>query len=141
MVNLKRSEQFHKAYIQIALGIAVLSYSEKRKVGAVIVNGRNIVGYGFNGTINGMDNICEDKVWEADKVNLVTRPNVIHAEMNAVIKAGNKCEGADMYITLFPCNECCKLMAQAGIRTIYYFEDHKTDENRLYGMTAIKLEL
>lgn len=126
--------QFQDVYMQIARHVATLSYCKKRQVGAVVVKGRNIVSYGFNGTIDGMHNCCEDREGR-------TLPNVIHAEMNAVIKAGAEARDADMFITLFPCNECCKLMSQAGIRRVFYLEDHKTDERRLHGMRAVKLEV
>jgi len=131
---LQRDRQFNQAYMRMAETVATLSRSNKRKVGALIVNGRNIVAYGFNGTVTGMSNACED-------VDNKTYPYVIHAEMNAILKAGTLAHGADMYITLFPCNECCKLMAQAGIKRIFYLEDHKTDHDRLYGdMQAIKID-
>jgi dCMP deaminase len=132
---LERETKFHKTYMQMAKLIAELSYCSKRKVGALIVKDRNIVAYGFNGTVNGMPNICEG----ADGKTL---PNVVHAEMNAVIKAGTECNGADMYITLFPCEPCVKLMAQSGIKTVFYLQEHKPDNRiQLYGMCSIKIDL
>ena len=130
-----REHQFHQAYIKMAVLIAGLSYCSKRKVGALIVKDRNIVAYGFNGTVNGMENVCEG----ADGKTL---SNVVHAEMNAALKAGTECKGADMYVTLFPCEPCTKLMAQAGIKRVYYLQEHKVDDRiELYGMTAIKVEV
>jgi dCMP deaminase len=129
-----RLMQFNKVYMEMAKLVAQLSYCSKRKVGALIVKDRNIVAYGFNGTVNGMDNVCEG----ADGKTL---SNVVHAEMNAVIKAGTECNGADMYITLFPCEPCVKLMAQAGIRRVFYFQEHKVDDRiQLYGMNAIHIQ-
>lgn len=132
--RIKRNKVFEQTYMKMAIAAAGLSYCKKRQVGAVIVKGRNVIAYGFNGTISGMPNVCEDE-------NNKTLPNVVHAEMNAVLKAGTQCRGADIYITLFPCQSCTLLMAQAGISRIFYLEDHKTDEHRLYGMVSIKVDL
>lgn len=132
--QIERDMQFNKCYMSIAHEIAKLSRCEKRKVGAVIVNGRNIVGFGYNGPVSGMPNIHEDDAeateWTKD----------IHAEMNAILKAGLLTHGSDIYITVFPCKACTVMMAQAGIKRVFYSEDHKTD-NRVeaYGMSCIKL--
>lgn len=131
-----REAQFNKAYIIMAATIAALSYCQKRQVGAIIVNNGNIVGYGFNGAVSGMPNICEDDPG-AD-----TRTKDIHAEINALLKAGVLARGGDMFTTTYPCNSCTTIMAQAGIRRIYYLEDHKVDGRvELYNMIAIKIEL
>lgn len=129
-----RIYQFNTVYIDIAYAIATLSYCQKKKVGVIIVNDGNIVGYGFNGSVRGMDNICEDD-FGADP-----RAKDVHAEMNAVLKAGVLCKGADAYSTCYPCEPCTRLMAQAGIKRIYYSEDYKSDGRiEMYGMSAIKL--
>lgn len=131
--DIKRDEQFHKTYMKIALLIAELSYCTKRKVGAVIVKGRNILAYGFNGQVSGMPNVCEDDGGQGKD---------IHAEVNAILKAGTECEGANMYSTTYPCEPCARLMAQAGIKKVYYITEHNNcGQVELYGMTAIKLEL
>lgn len=131
-----REAQFNKAYIIMAATVATLSYCKKRQVGAVLVNNGNIVGYGFNGAVSGMPNICEDDQG-ADE-----RTVDVHAEMNAILKAGTQSCGAVMYVTTYPCPKCTILIAQAGIKRIYYLEDYKTDGRvELYGMTAIKIEL
>ena len=70
---LQRDKQFNQAYMRMAETFATLSRSNKRKVGALIVKGRNIVAYGFNGTVTGMTNACED-------ANNKTYPYVIHAD-------------------------------------------------------------
>lgn len=134
---LKRSNSFRTFYMEVAKQAALLSYSDKRKVGAVIVRDRNIISYGFNGAVNGMPNTCE--VWDGKQQKLITLPTTIHAEMNAILKAGNECAGAEMYLTLFPCNECCKLMAQSGIIRVFYCEENNKRNKELYGMAALKI--
>lgn len=54
-----------------------------------------------------------------------TKPEVIHAETNAILKAGRECHGADLYSSLSPCVECCKLIKQAGIRKVYFREIYR----------------
>jgi dCMP deaminase len=130
--KLVRTAQFRRVYMEIAKQVATLSYCSKRQVGAVLVKGPNIVGYGFNGTVSGMPNVCEDDGGEGRDV---------HAEMNAIIKAGWNSRGADMYITLYPCEHCARHMAQAGVRAVYYLEDHNNEgQVERYGMAAIKME-
>lgn len=132
----KRERQFCDVYMQMALAVASLSYCQKKKVGVVIVNQDNVVGYGFNGSVKGMPNICEDDE------GCDPRAKDVHAEMNAVLKAGIKCQGADAYSTCYPCEPCARLMAQAGIRRVFYLDEYKIDGRvEMYGMQAIKLEL
>lgn len=131
---IKRENQFHVTYMKIALMIAELSYCTKRKVGAVIVKGRNIAAYGFNGAVNGLPNVGEDDGAEGKDV---------HAEMNALIKAGRDAEGAIMYCTCYPCEPCARHLAQAGIKQVFYLDDHHNNAGQvdLYGMHAIKIDL
>lgn len=130
----QRLKQFNAAYMTIAFVISTLSYCQKKKVGVIIVKDGNIVGYGFNGTVHGLPNICEDDEG--------ANPNSkdVHAEMNAILKAGILCKGAEVYTTCYPCEPCTRLMAQAGIIRIFYSEDYKVDGRiGMYGMMAIKL--
>ena len=95
---------------------AELSYCTRNKVGAVIgLNGR-IIATGYNGTPPGFDNSCE---YECGS----TKREVIHAEENAILfcaKHGLKTEGCDLYCTLSPCPTCCKMIATAGIKRVFY---------------------
>lgn len=120
MEHLSRKAELDKVYIDIAKTVATLSRCNKRKVGAIIVKDGNIVGFGFNGTPKGMCNDCEDQTGK-------TYPWVVHAEANAILKAGKDCEGADIYCTCFPCYQCAVLIKQAGIVAVYYAEEHKND--------------
>ncbi len=97
--------------------IAKLSRCNRAKVGALIVKDNNIISYGYNGTPSGFCNNCEQ--------NNITLNEVIHAECNAIIKAGNKSYGAELFLTLSPCFECCKLIKQAGIKKVYFKEQYR----------------
>lgn len=109
------------------MGVAYLSSlrskDDSSQVGACIVNQKNrIVGIGYNGLPIG----CSDDEfpWEREGSFLDTKyPYVVHAEPNAILNATVPLEGARIYVTLFPCNECAKLIIQSGIREIIYLSD------------------
>jgi dCMP deaminase len=80
----------------------------------------NVISFGYNGTPAGMDNGCEE--------NNVTKDEVIHAEMNAILKAaksGNAVDGSTLYLSLSPCKNCCKLIVQSGIKRVVYLEEYR----------------
>jgi dCMP deaminase len=109
------------------MGVAYLSSlrskDDSSQVGACIVNGKNrIVGIGYNGLPIG----CSDDEFPWERVGdfLDTKyPYVVHAEPNAILNATVPLEGSRMYVTLFPCNECAKLIIQSGIREIIFLSD------------------
>lgn len=94
------------------------------QVGACIVSEDNkILSMGYNGFPKG----CSDDVfpWDREGDSLNTKyPFVTHSELNAILNyRGGSLEGAKIYVSLFPCNECAKAIIQAGIRTIVYDDD------------------
>ncbi len=109
------------------MGVAVLSSMRSKddtsQVGACIVNQKNrIVGIGYNGFPVGCDD--DDFPWEREGDYLDTKyPYVVHAEPNAILNSSVDLEGSRMYVTLFPCNECAKLIIQSGIREVIYLSD------------------
>jgi len=125
---MERLLKINKIYLKIALNIAELSRCNRAKVGAILVKDKNIISYGYNGTPSGFCNECEDK-------NNNTKSEVIHAETNAILKAGNLSNGSDLYITLSPCIECCKLIKQAGISHVYFIEKYRD----LSGLITFKI--
>lgn len=111
-----------EAYMRCAKAIAALSHAERKKVGAILVSshGHGIIAEGYNGTPSGFDNVCE--------VGNVTKPEVLHAESNAITKVArstNSSECATMYVTCAPCFECSKLIIQAGIIRVVYEEEYR----------------
>lgn len=117
-------------YMKIAEITAELSRARRLQVGCVIVKNDNIVSFGWNGTPPGWDNNCEDEY--IDDVNftitLTTRPEVIHAEANALMKLCRTHEssrGADLFLTHAPCIDCAKLIASAGINNVYYRNQYR----------------
>ena len=125
-------EKFLSLYCDIAERIAELSYAQRLKVGAVIVKDHRILSYGYNGTPAGFDNTCEIPadyaVFYIDQT--VTKPEVIHAEQNALMKVArshDSTEGASMFITHSPCVDCAKLILQSGIREVYFIHAYRND--------------
>jgi len=110
-------------FMGVAFLSAMRSKDESSQVGACIVNQKNrIVGIGYNGLPIG----CRDTEfpWEREGAFLDTKyPYVVHAEPNAILNATVPLDGSRMYVTLFPCNECAKLIIQAGIRELIYLSD------------------
>ena len=115
---------------------AKLSHARRLHVGAVIVKDDTVISYGYNGMPAGWDNNCEEEVVVAvvDGVpqreikELRTKPEVLHAESNAVAKLAkshNSGIGADIFITHAPCLDCAKLIYQAGIRRVYFGQAYR----------------
>lgn len=149
----------HKTFMRIAYTIAEESYCEKRKVGAIIVKNNSIIAVGYNGTPSGFENCCEDDgvtttELELNKIDLSvifvqttekkTRPEVLHAESNAISKCARSTlssEGAEIYTTTAPCIECSKLIIQAGITHVFYCEEYKDAAGlELLNKAGIKIE-
>lgn len=118
--------------------LAQLSYARRLQVGAVIVKNDCVISYGYNGTPAGWDNNCEDEIpisplsAELDNTfTLKTKPEVLHAEMNALMKlakSNGSGNDASLFVTHAPCLECAKGIYQAGISEIYYGEDYRSDD-------------
>lgn len=120
------------------MGIAVMaslrSKDENTKVGACIVGkGNRILSTGFNGAPRKLDDDLIPKTNRKDIPWIDTKyPYVCHSELNAILNyrgSMNDFEGAKVYVTLFPCNECSKAMSQIGISEVIYLEDKHHDED------------
>ena len=123
-------KKYVDAYIDIAYRVAELSHARRLKVGAVIVKD-DVITYGYNGMPSGWDNDCETEVWNVHdgSCELKTRPEVLHAESNAVSKMAKStvsANDADMFITHSPCIDCAKLIFQAGVKRVFYSKDYRS---------------
>ena len=110
--------------------LALRSTCTRLTVGATIVRDKRIIAGGYNGSIAGGVHCIDEGCYVIDNHCVRT----IHAEMNALLqcaKFGVPTTGADIYVTHFPCLQCCKAIVQAGIRTVYYASDYK---NHPYAM-------
>jgi dCMP deaminase len=153
-------EKYLGTYLKTARLFAEHSSAVRKKVGAVIVKDDRIISIGYNGMPTGWDNNCEDKDYmsgdaggwlDIDEIderwpyqeqqlpkesnlwrryNLKTKPEVLHAESNAIAKLAKSSEsgnGASMFITCAPCIDCAKMIFQSGIREVFYGEDYRDD--------------
>ena len=127
--------KFIEAYMDVAERFAQLSSAKRLNVGAIVVKDDRIISIGYNGMPSGWDNCCEEEViteYEShtDSV-LVTKPEVLHAESNAIAKLARSSEsgeGATIFITHAPCIDCAKLIYQSGIATVYYKNDYRSTQ-------------
>jgi len=145
---LKRTDYI--SWDEYFMGIALLSAKRSKdpntQVGACIVNSDNkIVGIGYNGFPIG----CSDDnlPWNRDgkDINSTKYPYVVHAEANAILNSTENLKGARIYVGLFPCNECAKLIIQSGIKEILYLSDKYKNEDfikaskKMLKMSGVKL--
>ena len=130
------------------MGVALLSAQRSKdpgtQVGACIVGQDNkILSMGYNGMPIGCPD--DEMPWDRDGAPLDTKYLfVCHAELNAILNHGRAgLEGAKVYTTLFPCNECAKAISQSGIREVIYLQDKYADTDsviaskRMFDMTGV----
>lgn len=142
-----------KAHMKTAENYAKLSTARRLQVGAILVKDDRIISIGYNGMPAGWDNNCEDIVFVpeyeakeyadmvadgytfgADKdtvgwVKTVTKPEVLHAEANAIAKVARSpesAEGAVLFVTHSPCMDCAKLVFQSGIKQVFYRDNYRS---------------
>ena len=133
-------EKFKRAYMQTAQTFAELSSAQRLKVGAIVVKDDRIVSIGYNGMPAGWSNVCEDVTEDG---TLKTKPEVLHAESNAIAKLAKSNEsgnGAALFVTHSPCLECAKLIYQSGIRQVFYGKEYR-DNAGLTFLQASGVEL
>lgn len=129
---MNKQQRYNSLYMDIAKRVAKMSYARRLQVGAVVVKDDRVISMGFNGMPSGWDNNCEDIVEQHEDGGqiLITKPEVLHAESNAVSKLARSAEsglGADMFITHAPCMDCAKLIYQSGIKCVYFGMAYRDD--------------
>lgn len=145
--------------MKVAYVFAELSSAKRLHVGAIVVKDDRVISIGYNGMPSGWDNTCEDREYmgrdaggwlnpdeiedqwpftewsDSDqsftkRYKLKTKPEVLHAESNAIAKLARSSEsglGATLFVTHSPCIECAKLIYQSGIGTVYYDQSYRDD--------------
>lgn len=142
-----------KGYIswdEYFMGIALLSAQRSKdpntQVGACIVDmKKKIIGIGYNGFPMG----CSDDelpwgVRTAENYMDTKYPYIVHAEVNAILNSTKRLDNCIMYVALFPCNECAKVIIQSGIKEIIYLEDKYSETDsvkaakKMFQMAGVK---
>lgn len=133
------------AHMKTAQNYADLSYARRLKVGAIVTKEDRVISIGYNGTPKGWDNDCENEFIEdftyfldeggpeytGKTTKLKTKPEVIHAEANAIAKLARSKESGEnstMYITHAPCFDCAKLIYTAGIKKVFYHVPYRSED-------------
>ena len=136
-----------KAHMKSAFNYADCSTAEKLKVGCVLVKNDRIISIGYNGMPSGWSNECERQSFFTEDGQqllneiLITKPEVLHAEENAITKLARSTEsgdGATAFITHAPCLSCAKLLYSSGIIEVYYVHAYK-DTAGIYFLKQCKI--
>ena len=121
-------QNWEEYFMNIAFQVATRSTCDRNHVGAVLVRDKMILSTGYNGSIRGLDH-CDDVGHLMENGSCI---RTVHAESNAIAQAarnGVNCSESELYVTTTPCWNCFKLVANAGIKKIYYsrvYKDTKT---------------
>jgi dCMP deaminase len=134
-------KQMIDAYMRAAEVFAGLSHARRLHVGAIVVKDDRIISIGYNGMPSGWDNNCEETLSNGE---LKTRPEVLHAETNAIAKLAKSNESglsATMFITHAPCLDCAKLIYQSGISSVLYRDSYRSTEGvEFLNKSGVKVE-
>ena len=126
-------------FMNIAKEVGTRSTCNRKHVGAVIVRGKTILATGYTGSIRGLAH-CDEAGHEMDNTHCV---RTIHAEANAIVQSarhGVRIEDSEIYITASPCYDCFKMIANVGIRKIYFGEFYR-DERIMEHAKELDIEL
>ena len=130
-------------FMNIATEVATRSTCDRKHVGAVIVRNKNILSTGYNGSIKGLPH-CDEVGREMVDGHCI---RTTHAEANAIVQAaknGVSIDNSEIFVTASPCYNCFKLIANSGIKVIYYRELYRdqriTDRAKEVGIELVSLE-
>jgi dCMP deaminase len=115
--------KYIRAHLEVAKIYGQLSTATRLKVGCIIVKDDRIISIGYNGMPSGGSNVCEE--------NGHTKPEVFHAETNAITKLAKSTESgqdAYMFCTFAPCLDCAKLIIQSGIKEFHFEHRYKNND-------------
>lgn len=124
---MKERISWDEYFLKQAELVSQRSSCERAQVGAVVTVNRNCIATGYNGGVAGLDN-CDEVGHRLEEGHCI---RTVHAEMNAILQCarnGHAMDGATIYVTHFPCINCMKSLAQAGVERIVYRHDYRNHE-------------
>ena len=129
--------------MNIAQEVATRSTFDRKYIGSVIVRDKTILSTGYNGSIRGLPH-CDEAGHEMENGHCI---RTIHAEANAIVQAarnGVNIDGGEIFVTASPCYNCFKMIANAGIRKIYFGEFYRDERIKRHadelGIELVHLE-
>lgn len=136
---MKRPE-WDEYFLKLAMLASERATCPRMHCGCVLVNKKNVIATGYNGSIPGDDH--------CDQVGCLIIDNhcvrTVHAEMNALIQAarrGHAVEGSTAYITNMPCTTCSKALITAGVKRVVIFSDyHDTLALQFFSKAGVKID-
>ena len=137
-----KDDKYDAVMIDTAKIWAKQSKCNRLKVGAVLALEGRVIMCGYNGTVTGTDNCCEEPSHEGSEF-LVTKASVLHAEKNVILfcaKKGISVEGATLYVTHNPCSQCAADLAQSGIKRVVFAEFYR-DRKGIEDLTYYGIEV
>jgi len=137
---LAAKDKLDRTYMNMAKELAKLSTAKRAKVGALIVKDTHILAEGYNGTPRGFNNDCEYYDYVG---HMHTKSEVLHAESNAIAKIARSTSsslGATLYVTMAPCYDCGKLIAQVGIKRVVYEDSYLKNGLALLKQAGVQVE-
>lgn len=129
----------HKVFLSIVNQIAKFSKCRSKQVGCIIVKDRKIISSGCNGTPTGAVNCCD--IFDPNRMNEpeyrkqhheFSLAMECHAEQNAILMAaryGNSVDGCTFYVSMKPCEDCLKMIANLNVKNIYYSKEYDMFKN------------
>lgn len=114
-------------FMSQSLLLSTRSTCTRLAVGATIVRDRRVISGGYNGSVSNDVHCIDEGCYVVDGHCIRT----VHAEVNAILqcaKFGVRTEGADIFVSHFPCLQCTKMIIQAGLSNVYYLHDYNNDE-------------
>ena len=133
-------DKLDRTYMNMAKELAKLSTAKRAKVGALIVKDTHILSEGYNGTPRGFNNDCEYYDYVG---HMHTKSEVLHAESNAIAKIArstSSSSGSTLYVTMAPCYDCGKLIAQVGIKRVVYEDSYLNNGIALLKQAGVQVE-
>lgn len=139
MSSSDKRVSWERYFMNIAREVASRSTCDRKYVGAVIVRDKTILSTGYNGSIRGLPH-CDRVGHEMENGHCV---RTIHAEANAIVQAarnGVNIDGSEIYVSASPCYDCFKMIANSGIKKIYYGEFYRDERIKTHA-AELDLEL